>query len=187
MAKAGLIDGPGPYQSPAGIFAKTQAEADAAVNRYADLGYVQTKLYSSFDPALVPETIWLSHERGMRVSGHVPSGMTATQFVEDGADEIQHINFIMLNFLADKVPDTRSTARFTGVGEYAAGIDLQSKEVNDFIALLQRHHTVVDVTLNAFEDWFTARPGQVAPTFASDFRQPTSQQRDVGQPFSWRC
>jgi len=165
MAKAGLIDGPGPYQSPAGIFAGTQAEADAAVNRYADLGYVQTKLYSSFDPALVPETIWLSHERGMRVSGHVPSGMTARQFVEDGADEIQHINFIMLNFLADKVPDTRSTARFTGVGEYGAGIDPQSKEVSDFIALLQRHHTVVDVTLNAFEDMFTARPGQVAPTF----------------------
>ncbi|HEX4067888.1 MAG TPA: amidohydrolase family protein [Acidobacteriaceae bacterium] len=166
VAKAGLIDGPGPYQAPTGIFAATQQEANAAVNRYADLGYVQTKLYSSFDPSLVPEVIWLSHARGMRVSGHVPSGMTAAQFVEEGADEIQHINFILLNFLSDKVKDTRGTARFTGVGQYGAGIDLHSKEVSDFIALLQRHHTTVDVTLATFEDMFTARPGQLAPTWA---------------------
>ena len=166
ISKAGLIDSPGPYQAPTGIFAATQAEANAAVNRYADLGYVQTKLYSSFDPKLVPEAIWLSHARGMRVSGHVPSGMTARQFVEEGADEIQHINFIMLNFLADKVPDTRSTQRFIGAGEYANSIDLQSQEVKDFIALLVRHHTTVDVTLATFEDMFTARPGRLAPTFA---------------------
>jgi imidazolonepropionase-like amidohydrolase len=166
IAKAGLIDGPGPYQAPTGLFAATQAEANAAVNRYADLGYVQTKLYSSFDPKLVPEVIWLSHARGMRVSGHVPSGMTAQQFVEEGADEIQHINFIMLNFLADKVPDTRSIERLRGAAEYAAGIDLESQEVKDFIALLVQHHTTVDVTLGAFEDEFTARPGHVAPTYA---------------------
>jgi imidazolonepropionase-like amidohydrolase len=166
VAKAGLIDAPGPYQAPTGLFAATQAEANAAVNKYADLGYVQTKLYSSFDPKLVPEVIWLSHSRGMRVSGHVPSGMTARQFVEAGADEIQHINFIMLNFLADKVPDTRSTQRFSGVGEYANGIDLQSQEVKDFITLLVRHHTTVDVTLATFEDMFTARPGHLAPTYA---------------------
>ena len=166
ISKAGLIDSPGPYQAPTGLLAATQAEANAAVNRYADLGYVQTKLYSSFDPKLVPEVIWLSHARGMRVSGHIPSGMTARQFVEEGADEIQHINFIMLNFLADKVPDTRSTERFSGVGQYGAGIDLDSPEVKAFIALLQRHHTTVDVTLATFEDMFTARPGQVAPTYA---------------------
>jgi imidazolonepropionase-like amidohydrolase len=180
MKKAGLIDGPGPYQAPTGIFAATQAEANAGVNRYADLGYVQTKLYSSFDPALVPEVIWLSHARGMRVSGHVPSGMTAREFVEEGADEIQHINFIMLNFLSDKVKDTRSTGRFTGPGEYAAGIDLDSKEVSDFIALLVRHHTTLDLTLNAFEDMYTARPGQAAPTMAPVLdRLPVQVQRSA--------
>jgi len=104
--------------------------------------------------------------------------MTARQFVEEGADEIQHINFIMLNFLADKVKDTRSTGRFTGPGEYASGIDLNSKEVNDFIALLVRHHTTLDLTLNAFEDMYVARPGQVAPTFAPVLdRLPVQTQR----------
>jgi imidazolonepropionase-like amidohydrolase len=180
ISKAGLIDSPGPFQAPTGIFAATQVEANAGVNKYADLGYVQTKLYSSFDPKLVPEVIWLSHSRGMRVSGHVPSGMTARQFVEAGADEIQHINFIMLNFLADKVPDTRSTQRFSGAGEYAAGIDLQSQQVKDFIALLVQHHTTVDVTLATFEDMFTARSGHLAPTYAPILdRLPPQTQRSA--------
>ena len=180
VSKAGLIDGPGPYQAPTGIFAATQQEANAAVNRYADLGYVQTKIYSSFNPALLPETIYLSHSRGMRVSGHIPNGMTAAQFVAAGADEIQHINFIMLNFFSEKVKDTRTPERFTAVGEYAAGLDLDSKPVNDFIALLQLHHTTIDPTLNAFEPMFIARPGQVDPSMKPILdRLPAQLQRNA--------
>jgi len=180
VSKAGLIDGPGPYQAPTGIFAATQQEANAAVNRYADLGYVQTKIYSSFNPALLPETIYLSHSRGMRVSGHIPNGMTAAQFVQAGADEIQHINFIMLNFFSEKVKDTRTPERFTAVGEYAAGLDLDSKPVNDFIALLQLHHTTIDPTLNAFEPMFIARPGQVDPSMKPILdRLPAQLQRNA--------
>jgi imidazolonepropionase-like amidohydrolase len=163
--KAGLIDGPGPFQAPTGIFAGTQEEALAAVNRYADLGYIQIKLYSSLKPELVPAIAKLAHERGMRVSGHVPNGITASQFVEEGADELQHINFIFLNFLAAKVKDTRTPERFTAVGDNAAKMDLDSKEVNDFIALLLKHHTTMDVTIATFEGMFTARPRQVSPDF----------------------
>jgi imidazolonepropionase-like amidohydrolase len=164
--KAGLIDGPGPFQAPTGIFAGTQEEALAAVNRYADLGYIQIKLYSSLKPEFVPAIAKLAHERGLRLSGHVPNGITASQFVEEGADEIQHINFIFLNFLAAKVKDTRTPERFTAVGDNAAKMDLDSKEVNDFIALLLKHHTTVDVTLATFEGMFTGRPKQVSPDFA---------------------
>jgi imidazolonepropionase-like amidohydrolase len=164
--KAGLIDGPGPFQAPTGIFAGTQEEALAAVNRYADLGYIQIKLYSSLKPEFVPAIAKLAHERGLRLSGHVPNGITASQFVEEGADEIQHINFIFLNFLAAKVKDTRTPERFTAVGDNAAKMDLDSKEVNDFIALLLKHHTTVDVTMATFEGMFTGRPKQVSPDFA---------------------
>lgn len=163
--KAGLIDGPGPFQAPTGIFAGTQEEALAAVNRYADLGYIQIKLYSSLKPEFVPAIAKLAHERGLRVSGHVPNGITASQFVEEGADELQHINFVFLNFLAAKVKDTRTPERFTAVGANAAKMDLDSKEVNDFIALLLKHHTTVDVTLATFEGMFTGRPKQVSPDF----------------------
>ena len=143
MWKAGLIDGHGPFQAPTGLYADTAEEAKAAVNRYADLGYVQIKLYSSLKPAFVPDIVSVAHSRGLRVSGHIPNGITASQFVIDGADEIQHINFIFLNFFAPLVKDTRTPERFTAVGANAAKLDLQSKPVNDFIQLLLNHHTTV--------------------------------------------
>ena len=163
--KSGFIDGHGAYQAPTGLYADTAEEAHAAVNRYADLGYVQIKLYSSLNPELVPGIVKTAHARGLRVSGHIPNGMIASQFVEAGADEIQHINFIMLNFIVDVI-DTRTPARFTAVGANAAKLDLQSRQVNDFIALLLQHHTAVDVTLATFEGMFTGRPGKVSPDFA---------------------
>ncbi len=164
--KAGFIDGHSPFQAPTGLYADNAAEAEAAVNRYADLGYIQIKLYSSLKPELVPGITKLAHSRGLRVSGHVPNGMTASQFVEQGADEIQHINFIFLNFLAGQVKDTRTPERFTAVGANAAMLDLQSKPVNAFIQLLLDHHTTVDATVGTFEGMFTARPGQVSPDLA---------------------
>ena len=180
VSKAGLIDGRDKMQAPTGIFVTTQDEANAAVNHYADLGYIQTKVYSSLNPALLPGIIEVSHKRGMRVSGHIPNGITAAQFVSEGADEIQHINFIFLNFLADKVKDTRTPERFTAVGQYAAGLDLDSKPVKDFIDLLLEHHTTVDVTMATFEGMFTGRPQQVSPDFAPILdRLPVQVQRSA--------
>ena len=164
--KSGFIDGHGPFQAPTGLYADTAEEAQVAVNRYADLGYIQIKLYSSLKPEFVPGIAKTAHERGMRLSGHVPNGMIASQFVEAGADELQHINFIFLNFLASQVKDTRTPERFTVVGANAAKLDLDSKPVKDFIELLQKHHTTVDVTLATFESMFTGRPGVASPDFA---------------------
>jgi len=176
--KSGLIDGPGPFQAPTGLYVSTEEEAQAAVKRYADLGYIQIKLYSSLKPELVSGIAKMAHERGLRLSGHIPNGMIASQFVEAGADELQHINFIFLNFLSSQVKDTRTPERFTAVGANAAKLDLDSKPVRDFIELLQKHHTMVDVTLATFEGMFTARPGSVSPDYATVLdRLPAQVQR----------
>ena len=178
--KSGIIDGRGPFQVPTGQYADTPAEATAAVNHYADLGYTQIKVYSSLKPELVPGIVKLAHSRGLRVSGHIPNGMIASQFVDEGADEIQHINFIFLNFLASQVKDTRTPERFTAVGANAAKLDLQSKPVNDFIELLLNHHTTVDVTLATFEGMFTGRPGQASPDFVPVLKRlPAQVQRSA--------
>lgn len=178
--KAGLIDGHSPFQAPTGAYADTAAEAVAAVDHYADLGYVQIKLYSSLKPELVPAIVAEAHRRGLRVSGHVPNGMTAADFVRQGADELQHINFVFLNFLAAQVKDTRTPERFTAVAEHGAEIDLDGPAVKDFIALLLEHHTTVDVTLTAFEGMFTGRPGQPSPDFAPVYdRLPAQVQRST--------
>src|SRR5579863_484558 len=174
---AGFIDGPGPYEGPVKILAATPEEARERVDRYAELGYVQIKIYSSVKPELVPVIIEEADKRGLRVSGHVPAGMTAEQFVRDGADEIQHMNFVFLNFWPE-VKETRTPARFIEPGKRAAGLDLNSPQVNDFITLLQQHHTVIDPTMTIWEETYVDRPGQVGKIDAPMFdRLPVQAQR----------
>jgi len=135
------------------------------VDRYAAMGYVQIKLYSSLDPKLVPAIARRAHEKGLRLSGHIPNGMTAEEAVRAGYDEIQHVNFLVLNFL-DRGIDTRSTGRFTEVGQHAAELDLKSDRVKDFIALLKERGTVSDPTLATFEALYMAPANAVGPTYA---------------------
>jgi imidazolonepropionase-like amidohydrolase len=163
LVLAGLIDAPGPYQVPTGVLASTDAEVRHAVNRYADLGFEQIKVYSSMKPELVPAIIEEAHRRGLRVSGHVPAFMTAEQVVRLGFDEVQHVNFVMLNFM-DSVKDTRSMSRFTAVAKDGAALDFSSPRVQAFFALLKGRHTVIDPTVGTFEDMFVGRAGQISPS-----------------------
>lgn len=176
---AGFIDGPGPFEGPVKVLAATPEEARERVDHYADLGYVQIKIYSSVNPELVPIIAVEAHKRGLRVSGHVPSGMIAEQFVRDGADEIQHMNFVMLNFMPD-VTETRTPARFTEPGKRAAGLDLNSPQVNQFVVFLKEHHTVIDPTMAIWEATYTDRPGKIPMIDAYMFdRLPLQIQRGL--------
>ncbi|HEV8581190.1 MAG TPA: amidohydrolase family protein [Thermoanaerobaculia bacterium] len=162
---AGVIEGPGPYAGPTKVLVDTEERARAAVDRYAGLGYEQIKIYSSLDPKLVPAIVAEAHGRGLRVSGHIPYGMLAEQAVREGFDEIQHVNFLFLNFLPGV--DTRTPARISAVAEHAAELDLASEPVRAFLRLLKERHTVVDPTVTAYEDKFTGRPNQVSPSLAA--------------------
>ncbi|HET9211776.1 MAG TPA: amidohydrolase family protein [Thermoanaerobaculia bacterium] len=162
VVMAGVIEGPGPYAGPTKVLVDTEEKARAAVDRYAELGYAQIKIYNSLDPKLVPAIAAEAHARGLRVSGHIPNGMIAEQAVRAGFDEIQHTNFLFLNFIPGV--DTRTPARMSAVAEHAAEIDLHSEPVRAFLRLLKEHHTVVDPTVSLFEDEFTGRSGQMRPS-----------------------
>jgi len=165
--RAGFIDSPGPYAGPSKVLVDNPQDALAWVDKYAELGYEQVKLYSSLKPELVTPIIAEAHKRGLRVSGHIPAFMTAEQCVKLGFDEIQHANFLLLNFFAKDVPDTRTPARFHAIGERAAGLDLQSAPVQDFIRLLHDRHVVSDPTLVTFEGMFQGKAGEMDPSFAA--------------------
>src|SRR5204863_1395912 len=111
----------------------TAEQAIQDVDWYADHGYAQIKIYSSVKPELVPIIADRAHARGLRVSGHVPAFMSARQFVEGGADEIQHLNFIVLNFLFPEVQETRNRDRFTKVAEHAWEFTRVEGKVFEFI------------------------------------------------------
>jgi cytosine/adenosine deaminase-related metal-dependent hydrolase len=163
VLKAGIIDGKGELAGPTTMRVDTAEEAIRDVDWYADHGYVQIKIYSSIKPELVPIIADRAHARGMRVSGHVPAFMSARMFVDGGADEIQHINFIELNFLFPEVKETRNRDRFIKVAERAREFTPDKPEVREFIGFLNRHHTVLDPTMVAFEGLFCGDPTAITP------------------------
>lgn len=165
VVMAGFMDGSGPYTGPTKVIVDTAEDAERWVNWYADHGYRQIKVYSSLKPELVPLIARLAHGRGLRLSGHVPATMSAAQFVDAGADELQHMNFVLLNFLSKEAPDTRDMSRFTAIGKFASRIDPEGADERQFIAQLARRQTVIDPTLGIFEGMFESRSGTVAPGY----------------------
>src|SRR6266513_1712275 len=163
VLKGGIIDGTGEFAGPTKMRVDTAEQAIQDVDWYAEHGYVQIKIYSSVKPELVPIIADHAHARGLRVSGHVPAFMSARQFVEGGADEIQHLNFIELNFLFPEVKETRNRDRFIKVAEHAREFTPDKPEVREFIAFLKQHHTVLDPTVSIFEGLFCGDPAAITP------------------------
>lgn len=161
---AGFIDGPGPLAGPIKVLVSTPDEMRAAVREYARHGYRQIKLYSSLDPRLVPVAVDEAHRLGMRLSGHVPAGMTMSQAVQSGYDEVHHLNFAALNFMGPEInAKTNGITRITAIAEHAAELDLDSAETLQFLELLKSKGTVVDPTMSLYENHLTGRSGRATP------------------------
>lgn len=163
VLRAGFIEGRGPDAASSRITAETPDEAKAGVAFYAGRGYEMMKIYNSIKPELIPIITKEAHAHGMTVTGHIPVHVLANEAVKAGYDGIEHVNMLFLNFLADHDTETRTTARFSIVGDKGADLDLKSKPVQDFLALLKAHHTVVDPTLDAFEGTFLGVQGKIVP------------------------
>ena len=167
IVTAGFIEGKSPFNASGGILVDSLESAKRAVDFYAQRGYPQIKIYNSFKPEWVKETAAYAHQRGLRVSGHIPAFMKAEDAVKDGYDEIQHINQVLLNFYVKPDTDTRSLQRFTLIAENAHALDLDAPPFQDLIKLLLAHKTVLDPTLATFEPQFTQKPGELNPSYAA--------------------
>ncbi|HVS31039.1 MAG TPA: amidohydrolase family protein, partial [Thermoanaerobaculia bacterium] len=166
IVPAGFLEGESPHAARGGFVVKDLQGARKAIDWYVAHGYPQLKIYNSFPRELVRDTVAYAHERGMRVSGHVPVFMRAQDVVDAGFDELQHINQVILNFLVTPTTDTRTLERFYLPAEKTAALDLDSKPVQDFIALLAKKQIVVDPTLVTF-DFLKQRDGEVPVPFAA--------------------
>jgi len=165
IVPAGFIEGDSLFSARNGIVVKDLQAAKDAVDWYAQHGYRQIKIYNSFHPQWVEETAAYAHARGMRVSGHIPAFMKAAEAVRAGYDEIQHVNQALLNFLVGPEDDTRTLRRFTLVAENAHKLDLDSREMREFVSLLRERGTVLDATVAIFESSFTQMQGEPNPSY----------------------
>ena len=127
---AGLIDAGGPLAFGA-VDAETPAQGVAAVDRYADAGFEQIKVYTQLKPEVLTAISGEAHRRGMTVTGHVPAAVDAFGGVADGMDQINHLQFV-----------TRPMQGADGAGPP----DLGSERAKALIALLAAHQIVVDPT-----------------------------------------
>lgn len=176
MVLSGFIDGPAENTGPTSVLVETEDSARSAVRSYAAMGYDQIKTYSSLNPRLLPAIVDEARKHGLRVSGHIPAFMTAEQAVRAGMSEVNHANFLMLNFFGDTI-DTRGTDRFYVPMEQWPTIDVKSRRVQEFVQLLRERNVVVDPTLCIFKaQWgqpggFPARNGYTLEHYRQGYRR----------------
>ncbi|HEU4967511.1 amidohydrolase family protein [Sphingomonas sp.] len=181
IVRAGFVEGKSPYSANNGILVNSEQEAIDAVRWYAARDFWSIKSYNSMNPAWIPAMVKEAHRLGLKVQGHVPAFATADQMVEDGFDELTHINQFMLQWVIKPTEDTRTLFRLTAL-KRLPGLDLNSERVQHSINLVAEKHVPMDVTLGIHENLLLNRDGQV-PRGAADYfsHMPIGTQRGLKQ------
>ncbi|HEX4933588.1 MAG TPA: amidohydrolase family protein [Gemmatimonadaceae bacterium] len=152
MLLAGFMEGPGKWAGPSEVLVRTEDEARQWVARYDSLGYQQIKLYNLVHPDLVPVIAAEAHARGMRLSGHIPRGMSVQAAVSAGYDEVQHGAFLFSTFFPDSLYTPRMRAYSEVAASVAPTVNVDAPEVTALIGVLRERGTVVDGTFNIWQD-----------------------------------
>jgi hypothetical protein len=132
------------------VIADTPEQAIEIVRKYKAAGAMQIKIYSSLKPELVPVIAAEAHKLGMTVTGHVPNGMTTTQAVEAGYDQINHIQYPARDLLHIER------------GKPVPAMDFTTEDAKKQIALFKQHHIVFDDTVSLYENFY--HPASVSYT-----------------------
>jgi Amidohydrolase family len=149
---AGVIDGTGPLTLGA-VIADTPEQALMWVEKYKAAGARQIKLYSSVKPEIVKAVAADAHARSLTVTGHIPEGMTAIDGVNDGMDQINHIEYELPYFShpvlgADGKPDRTK----------APVLEVDGPRAKELIDSLKTHHTILDPTVALYEMFMHTEP-----------------------------
>jgi imidazolonepropionase-like amidohydrolase len=148
LVLAGFLEGPGEWAGPSDAIVHNEAEARAWVARYDSLGYRQLKLYNLVHPDFMQVIVQEARARGMRVSGHVPRGISLPTFVRMGADEVNHAAFFFSTFFPDSLWLPQMRAYSAVAAQVAGTVDVDGEEMTSLIRVLREHGTVVDGTFS---------------------------------------
>jgi imidazolonepropionase-like amidohydrolase len=145
---AGFIEGPGRWAGPSEVIVRTEDEARAWVAKYDSLGFKQIKVYNLVHPDLIPTIASEAHRRGMRLSGHIPRGITVPAAVQLGFDEVNHAAFLFSTFYQDSLYVPRMRAYSLVATIVAPNVNVDGSEMTSLIDVLKAHNTVIDGTFN---------------------------------------
>ena len=162
-----LIDGKGPYTAQVANVATSQEEAIAFVDRAKRNGFTGVKFYGTFNPAWLPAAIVEAHKLGLHVHGHIPAGIRPMDAINDGYDEVTHINWVMMQAMPDSViPVSNGIMRFEGPGRYAKDVDLDGPALTLIVQTMAAKHIYSDPTMVAFESLYVPENGDLSPSYA---------------------
>ena len=147
---SGFIDGPGAWAGPTPNIVRTEAEARAFVAHFDSLGYKQIKLYNLVHPDLVPAFAAEAHKRGMRLSGHIPRGLSVPAAIGLGFDEVNHAAFLFSTFYQDSLYVPTMRAYSLVATTVAPNIDVDGAPMTGLIQMLKEHNTVIDGTFSVW-------------------------------------
>lgn len=145
---AGFIEGPLAWAGPSEALTATEAGARAWVAHYDSLGYKQIKLYNVLHPDLVPTIAAEAKRRGMKLSGHIPRGMSVRAAVSLGFDEIQHAAFLLSDFFPDSLYLPTMRAYSAVATAVAPDFEVDSPGMQSLVHFLSQNRTVIDGTFN---------------------------------------
>lgn len=162
-----LIDGKGSYTAQVANVATSEAEAIALVDKAKANGFIGIKFYGTLNPAWLPASIAEAHELGLHVHGHIPAGIRTLDAINDGYDEITHINWVMMQAMPDSViAASNGIMRFEGPGRYAKDVDLDGPAMKTIVATMASKHVYSDPTMVAFESLYVPENGDLSPSYA---------------------
>jgi imidazolonepropionase-like amidohydrolase len=162
-----LIDGKGPYTAQVANVATSEAEAIALVDKAKANGFTGVKFYGTFNPAWLPAAIAEAHGLGLHVHGHIPAGIRPLDAINDGYDEITHINWIIMQAMPDSViAVSNGIMRFEGPGRYGKDVDLDGAAMKTIVSTMAGKHIYSDPTMVAFESIYVPDNGDLSPAYA---------------------
>ncbi len=162
-----FIDGKGPNTAQVANVATSQAEAIALVDKAKANDFTGVKFYGTFDPKWLPASIAEAHKLGLHVHGHIPQGIRTMEAINDGYDEVTHINWIIMQAMPDSVIKVdNGIARFEGPGRYAKDVNLDGPEMQEIIKAMAAKQIYSDPTMVAFESLYYPENGDLAPMYA---------------------
>jgi imidazolonepropionase-like amidohydrolase len=163
-----LIDGKGPYTAQVANVATSQAEAIALIDKAKANGFTGIKFYGTFDPKWLPASIAEAHKLGLHVHGHIPAGIRTMEAINDGYDEVTHINWVMMQAMpANILPVDNGIMRFEGPGRFAKDVDLDGEPLSLIVKTMASKHIYSDPTMVAFESLYVPENGDLSPSYAA--------------------
>jgi imidazolonepropionase-like amidohydrolase len=137
---AGMTDGEG-VRGNGIIRARSVEEAKEVVAKYHKNGYKQIKIYSSLEPEMVKVLSEEAHKLGLSVTGHVPGKVGNTvKAVELGMDQFSHSGLFLTVLFPNKMSSDLGRT-------FLQDMDVSQKEIDDAIAFLLKHKSVLDPTI----------------------------------------